>query len=254
MASCSFSADRGARNARRAKRLAPRVAVVGLAVLASLSSGCLQMYLKKDKPAEELRVPAPPPASPRAKATGSLWRDDVAAYYLFADTRARFPGDLLTILIAEDSSGTKEADTSTSTESEVDASLEQFFGFPQALAENNPSINPASLVKASTSRTFDGAGTTSRKGRLTARMTATVTLVAPNGNLWVEGDKIVSVNKEDQHLIVKGWVRPDDIDAQNQVLSTRLAQGRLDYYGSGTVGIKQSPGWGYWLMDALWPF
>jgi flagellar L-ring protein precursor FlgH len=231
-----------------------RVAAAMLAALASLTSGCVQMYLKKDKPPEELRVPPPPPVPPRAQATGSLWRDDVAANYLFADTRARFPGDLLTIVIAEDSSGTKEADTSTSTETEVDASIEQFFGFPQALHANNPDIDPTSLVKAATSRTFDGAGATSRKGRLTARMTATVTQVAPNGNLWIEGDKIVSVNKEDQHIVVKGWVRPEDIDAQNQVLSTRLAGARLDYYGVGTVGIKQSPGFGYWLMDLIWPF
>ena len=69
-----------------------------------------------------------------------------------------------------------------------------------------------------------------------------------------EGDKIISVNKEDQHLVVKGWVRPDDIDAQNQVLSTRLADAKVDYYGVGTVGIKQRPGFGYWLMDLVWPF
>ncbi|MEO6027939.1 MAG: flagellar basal body L-ring protein FlgH [Candidatus Binatia bacterium] len=229
--------------------------MAGLVVLASLTSGCMPMYLKKDKPAEELRVPLPPPASPRAKATGSLWRDDVSANYLFADTRARFPGDLLTIVIAEDSSGLKEADTSTSTETEVSGSLEEFFGLPQALAANNKgTINPAALVKASAARSWDGEGTTSRKGRLTARMTATVTLVASNGNLWVEGDKIISVNKEDQHLSVKGWVRPEDVDAQNQVLSTRIAGARLDYYGVGTVGIKQGPGFGYWLLDVFWPF
>jgi flagellar L-ring protein precursor FlgH len=245
MASCWSSAE---------SPRAARVLGVVAALLATLTSGCVQMYMKKDKPVEELRVPPPPPVPPHAKATGSLWRDDVAANYLFADTRARFPGDLLTIVIAENSSGTKEADTSTSTETEIDASLEQFFGFPQALQANNPDIDPTSLVKAATSRSFDGAGATSRKGRLTASMTVTVTQVAPNGNLWVEGDKIVSVNKEDQHLFVKGWVRPEDIDAQNQVLSTRLAGARVDYYGVGTVGIKQSPGLGYWLMDFIWPF
>ena len=232
-----------------------RGALVALAVLASLTSGCVQMYMKKDKPVEEVRVPPPPPVPPRAKATGSLWRDDVAANYLFADTRARFPGDLLTIVIAEDSSGLKEADTATSTESEISGSVDELFGLPQALAANNKgTINPASLIKASAERTFDGAGTTSRKGRLTARMTARVTSVDPTGNLWVEGDKIIRVNREDQHLTVKGWVRPEDIDAQNQVLSTRLAGGRVDYYGEGTVGIKQSPAFGYWLLDVFWPF
>src|SRR6476660_729201 len=108
MASCWSSGSRG-RSAG---------AAVLLAVLAFGTSGCLQMYLKK--PAQPvMAVVPPPPPSPLAKATGSLWRDDVSANYLFADTRARFPGDLLTIVIAEDSSGSKEADTSTSTDTSV---------------------------------------------------------------------------------------------------------------------------------------
>ncbi|MCC6850355.1 MAG: flagellar basal body L-ring protein FlgH [Deltaproteobacteria bacterium] len=229
---------------------ARRAAVALVAAAASLASGCVQMYLKKDP------LPTEPPPAPSAlqRTTGSLWRDDVSANYLFADVKARFAGDLLTIVITEDAAGSKAAETSTSTESEVFANLEQFFGFPQALQENNPSIDPQQLLKASTARTFDGEGSTNRKGRLTARMTAVVKAVSPTGNLWVQGDKIVAVNKEDQHIVVQGWVRPEDIDSQNQVLSTRLADARIDYYGVGTLGVKQSPGWGYWLLDVVWPF
>ena len=54
--------------------------------------------------------------------------------------------------------------------------------------------------------------------------------------------------------MVQGWVRPEDIDAQNQVLSTRLADARIDYYGVGVVGMKQRQAWGYWLLDLVWPF
>jgi len=246
MASCWFSAER-----RTTAPLARR-AVVLLAVAACLTSGCLSMYLRHDPPATAPSVPPPP--SPLAKATGSLWRDEVSANYLFADTRARFPGDLLTILIAEDSSGLKEADTSTSTKTDISGSIDEFFGVPQWVNSNNPTVNPSQLVKAATSRKWDGVGTTSRKGSLTARMTATVTAIAPNGNLWVQGEKIISVNKEDQHLVVQGWVRPEDIDAQNQVFSTRLAGGRIDYYGVGVVGIKQRESVGMVLLDWLWPF
>jgi flagellar L-ring protein precursor FlgH len=228
--------------------------VVLAVVLASLTSGCLTMYLRRPPELQGTTPPPPPPPSPRARATGSLWRDDVSANYLFADTRARFAGDLLTIVIAEDSSGLKEADTSTSTETEVFANLEQFFGLPQQLAAKNPTIDPTQLIKASTARTWDGEGTTSRKGRLSARMTATVTAVSPTGNLWIQGEKVVAVNKEDQHIVVQGWVRPEDIDAQNQVLSTRLADARVEYYGVGALGVKQRPGWGYWMLDLVWPF
>src|SRR6185436_827321 len=172
MASCSFSARLWAR----------RSAVVVLAAASCLMSGCLEMYLKQ--PPLNTLPPPPPPASPRAKATGSLWRDDVSANYLFADTKARFAGDLLTILITEDSSGSKAADTNTSTETEIFASLEQFFGLPQQLAKHQPNIDPSQLVKASSSRKWDGEGTTNRSGKLTARMSATVKAVSPTGNLW----------------------------------------------------------------------
>ena len=229
--------------------LARRVAVL---LAACLTSGCVSMYLRHDPAAATPSVPPPP--SPLAKATGSLWRDEVSANYLFTDTRARFPGDLLTIVVAENSAGLKEADTSTSTKTDVSGSIDEFFGLPQFVNSNNPTVNPAALVKAAAARSWDGVGTTSRKGSLTARMTATVTAVAPNGNLWVQGDKIVSVNKEDQHLVVQGWVRPDDIDAENQVLSTRLAGARIDYYGVGVVGIKQRESVGMVLLDWLWPF
>jgi len=232
-----------------------RALVLVVELSACAMSGCGAWIVRRDHGATASTVPpAPMPPSPRAKATGSLWRDDVSANYLFADTRARFAGDLLTIVITEDDSGSKEADTSSKTDTSVFASIEQFFGFPQQLQKHQPNIDPTQLISASSKRTFDGEGSTNRKGKLTARMTAVVKAISPTGNLFVEGDKIVSVNKEDQHIVVHGWVRPEDIDADNQVLSTRLADARIDYYGVGVLGVKQRPGWGYWLMDFLWPF
>lgn len=247
MASSSSSVDRRATRAAWTRRAARALVVVA----AGLASGCVALLHHEPL---NTTPPPPPPPSPLARSTGSLWREDVSANYLFADTRARFAGDLLTILITEDAAGSKEADTSTSTDTEVFANLEQFFGLPQSLQKHQPNIDPTQLIKASTKRTWDGAGETNRKGKLTARMTAVVKAISPTGNLWVQGDKIVSVNKEDQHIVVQGWVRPEDIDAQNQVLSTRLADARIDYYGVGTLGVKQRPGWGYWLMDLVWPF
>jgi flagellar L-ring protein precursor FlgH len=217
------------------------------------TAGCGNLYLLRDPAIRGGEVAIAPP-SPRARATGSLWRDNVAANYIAADVRARFPGDLITILIVEDASGLKEAETSTQTETDVSGSLEEFFGLPQQLQKKNPDINPSQLIKANAAREWDGKGSTSRKGRLSARMTAQVTAVAPNGNLKVQGEKIIAINQEDQHLVVEGWVRPEDITAQNEVLSTRLASARIEYYGVGPVGVKQRPGWGLWILDRVWPF
>jgi flagellar L-ring protein precursor FlgH len=224
-----------------------------LVVATTLASGCGRFYLNNQPVIQEGIVAVPPP-SPRARQTGSLWRENVSANFVFSDVRARYPGDLLTILVVEDAAGSKDAETSTKTDTSVFGNLKQFFGFPQQIQKHQPNLDPAALVEAEAKREWDSQGSTSRHGKLTARMTAQVTAISPNGNLWVEGEKVVAVNREDQHIVVSGWVRPEDIDAQNQVPSSRLAFGRVDYYGVGVIGSKQRPGWGLWLLDLVWPF
>ena len=240
---------------RAPSRVAPGAQIVLLALLltASALAGCGRMYLDR-RPQVRGGVVAAPPVPIEAARTGSLWRDNVSANFPFSDVKARYPGDLITIVVSEDASGSKDAETATKTKTTVTASIAEFFGFPQQLQKHHPNINPNALISADTDREWDGQGTTNRHGKLSALMSAQVTEVAPNGNLWIEGEKIVSVNHEDQHLVIGGWVRPEDVDAQNQVLSSRVALGRIDFYGIGVVGMKQRPGWGYWLMDWVWPF
>lgn len=218
-----------------------------------LAAGCGRMYLDR-RPEVRGGAVAVPPVPVQATRTGSLWRDNVSANFLFSDVKARYPGDLITIVVSEDASGSKDAETSSKTKTTVSGSLSEFFGFPQQLQKHQPNINPDALIQADADREWDGQGTTNRHGKLSALMSAQVTEVAANGNLWVEGEKIVSVNHEDQHLVIGGWVRPEDVDAQNQVLSSRIALGRIDFYGVGVVAMKQRPGWGYYLLDWVWPF
>ncbi len=251
----SFSSSTDRRVAVAADAIATGRRVLGLALVAccALAAGCGKVYLDNSPVVRGGAIAIPPPSA-QARATGSLWRDDVGGNFLFSDVKARALGDLLTIIVLEDATGSKDAETSTSTKTSVSGSLKEFFGFPQELAKKNPNINPAQLIQGDSAREWDGQGSTSRKGKLSARVTAVVTAVAPNGNLWVEGDKMVAVNHENQHIVLAGWARPEDITAENEVLSTRLAQAKIDYYGTGVIGMKQFPGWGYWLLDWVWPF
>lgn len=235
------------------ERRAVRLAVVLLVVLAAGSAGCGRLYLDR-RPIPAGGAMELPPVPPQASQSGSLWRDNVSANYLFADVKARYPGDLLTVVVSENASGSKDAETSSKTKTTVSGSLTEFFGFPQQLQKHQPNINPAALIQADADREWDGQGSTARNGKLSALMTVQVTSVAPNGNLWVEGNKMVSVNHEDQHLVIGGWVRPEDVDAQNDVLSSRIALARIEFYGIGVVGTKQRPGWGYQILDWVWPF
>jgi len=226
---------------------AVRSMAIGLTagVLLALS-GCAQVMPPNPgpPPLPPLAVPMPAKGAP-----GSLWRPDRAANYAFLDVRPRFPGDLLTIVISEDAKGKKDADTKLSTDSSVSASVDEFFGIPSF-----GNINPSNVVTAETARSYDGQGETSRESSLTGRITVTVTAVEPNGNLHVEGQKVVSLNKEKEYVVLRGVVRPEDIDMNNEVSSWRLADARIDFYGSGLVANQTSPGVFYIVLDWLWPF
>ncbi len=231
---------------------------LGLAALLALglvAGGCAPWLARRDEPPPELGERALRPAPSFAqRRTGSLWRDQSREGFLFADVRARHPGDLLTVLVREEDSGSKEAKTGTDNETEVFGNLEQFFGLPQQLAAKNPDVDVTQLVKAKAARKWDGEGSTTRKGRLLARVTVEVKAVSPTGNLWVEGDKVVTLNNEAEKVAVSGWVRPEDLSARNEVESTRLASARIEYFGVGPVGRQQRAGWGLFLLDWLWPF
>lgn len=252
MARCPSSTER----AGRVLRSWPAGGANALLLCASLAlGGCLAPWARQPEPVPNLGGQVlVQPASPLERRSGSLWRNNVPANFLFTDVRAAMTGDLLTVVVVENDSGAKEAATETNNEASVLEGIGQFFGLPQALQAKNPDIDPTQLIQAESERTWEGSGATARSGTLTARMTVEVKAVSPTGNLWVQGDKVVSVNNEDQHIVLSGWVRPEDIDARNEVASTRLAQARIDYYGVGEVGRQQRAGWGMIVLDYVWPF
>ena len=101
---------------------------------------------------------------------------------------------------------------------------------------------------------FDGSGSTSRSGDLSAFMTARVTDVMGNGNLRIEGTREIEVNNEKQFITLTGIVRRRDIDAENVILSTFVSDARIAYSGVGVVDDRQRPGWMSNFMNAVWPF
>ena len=227
--------------------------VLRAALVAGVAAGC-QFPLR--------RPPLPPPPPPELVAlgetppgTGSLWHPELAANYAFIDVRAHFPGDLLTVVIAEQAQGKKDGSTVTNATSSIAASVQDFFGIPASAVHLLPSgFNPESIVQAQTKRDSTGTGETKRTDSLTASITVRVLAVDQGGNLHVQGDKVVRVNREDQYIVLSGTVRPVDIGTDNSVLSSRLADARIDYYGRGSVGDKQGVPLVHRLFDWMWPF
>ena len=194
--------------------------------------------------------------------TASLWKESRGTNDIFRDQRAWQPLDLITIVVSETAEGRKEADTEVKSKSTVAAAISQLFSLDDDIVESNPtgridgapSIDPTSLVNASLQNDFKGEGDTSRRDTLKARISAMVAEVLPSGILRIEGQKIISLNSEEQTMIISGLVRPRDINSGNEVDSSKIANMRIDYYGKGIISEAQLGGWLGRLMRIIWPF
>lgn len=186
--------------------------------------------------------------------TASLWRESNGGNEMFRDLRAFAPMDLITIVVTEKTKATGKADTETKESSDVSASIPNLLGLEATMADRNPQVALANLITAAATNNFKGEGTTNREGNLTAKISGVVVEVLPGGLLRIEGEKIISVNSEEQNLVITGLVRTRDISSSNEVDSSKIANLRIDYFGKGIVGEAQDGGWLSRLMRRVWPF
>ena len=112
----------------------------------------------------------------------------------------------------------------------------------------------ATAYESKSSSTFKGAGSVSRKEKLTLRIAATVVEELPNGVLRVEGQQEVRVNFEMRELIVTGYVRPSDVSRQNEITYDKIAGARIAYGGRGQITDMQQPTYGQQVADIVMPF
>jgi flagellar L-ring protein precursor FlgH len=161
---------------------------------------------------------------------GSLWNDQARSPY--KDRKAQRVGDLLTVVVLESSTGVTSASTASSKKDQttIDAGI-------GPLLKN---IIPNWQI--GNSHNSQGTGSTTRTNRLSARLTVIVRQVLPNGNLVVEGMRLVQVNKETQRIVLSGIIRPEDIRTDNTILSENIADASIQYEGKGTVGDRQRKG------------
>jgi flagellar L-ring protein precursor FlgH len=171
----------------------------------------------------------------RLSAPGGLWMAGLAS-----DQRARRANDLITIRVVENVTGLGSADSNLDKKSSASASLPNLFGLESKLPD---AINPANLVGFGSSTTFQGGGSTTRTGALSAVLTARVQEVLPNGDLLVQGVREIEINGDRQMLVLTGVVRPSDISTGNVVQSTAIGQMRIRYFGRGLIKDNLSPGW-----------
>jgi flagellar L-ring protein precursor FlgH len=153
---------------------------------------------------------------------------------LYSDHRAVRNDDILTVLIVESAKAGSESNTKTSKENSIGASADGGSGALKFL--------PAFGANGSSKVGFDGSGGTSREGSLVATISARVIKVLDNGNLAIEGSKVVEINQEKEIIKLSGIVRPQDIMTNNIVYSSSIAEAQITYTGKGAVNSGQRPG------------
>ncbi|HPC47630.1 MAG TPA: flagellar basal body L-ring protein FlgH [Deltaproteobacteria bacterium] len=234
-----------------------RMLIVMLAAaLLGAAGGCAHSSMDASMEREFAEDELYPPAEESVegvKSPGSLWSENAKFYDMYSDRRARRVGDVVTVQIVESSSADKEAKTEASRSSSTDNSVSSFLGLP---LDHSSVFGYTVKPEVSTSSTseFEGDGKTSRKGTLTAVVAARITRVLPSGNYLLKGKKQIRVNDEAQYIVVSGIVRPDDIMWNNAVVSTKIADLRVDYYGKGILGDQQNKGFLARVIDKVWPF
>ena len=119
---------------------------------------------------------------------------------------------------------------------------------------NAAKVLPGRILTADSHSSYDGKGSIQRQESLTTNIAAVVTQLLPNGNLVVEGKQEIRVNYEMRELIVAGIVRPEDIQSDNTIDSSKIAQARIAYGGHGQITDVQQPRYGSQVMDVLLPF
>lgn len=160
-------------------------------------------------------------------------------------------GDLVTIIVSETQDLKNEESSDIKKNSSVDWQLKNFDIKPNA-------FSTLPRLAASSDDEFNGAANYTKKGKFTARLTATVVDVLPNGNLVLQGKREIRIDKETKFLEFGGIVRRYDLKGDNSVASELVANARVSYRGQGplTNGTNRR-GLGGWVHDAIdwvWPF
>jgi flagellar L-ring protein precursor FlgH len=175
---------------------------------------------------------------------------------LFEDAKARRLGDIITIVLVEQTTASKKADTNASKTQDTQLDNPTILGAP--LSFNMPGGSKRDLNLGTTlsgSRSFAGAGDSSQSNKLQGNVTVTVAEVLTNGNLVVRGEKRLTINQGDEYIRFSGIVRPSDIGPDNTVLSTLVADAKISYTGKGMLDDSNSSGWLASIFNSKWwPF
>ena len=185
------------------------------------------------------------PAPPVRVATGAIFQAENGYAPLTSGTRASMIGDIITIALVERTQAAKSNSAGTSRTGSIGLT--------------GPSTGPLDFFNPSDARAsgdlaFSGKGSAEQSNTLSGEITVTVAEVFPNGTMLVRGEKLVTLNRGDEYIRISGLVRPQDVTTDNRIASTRVADARITYSGSGEIAVASRQGWLQRFFSAVSPF
>ncbi|MGH7739755.1 MAG: flagellar basal body L-ring protein FlgH [bacterium] len=166
----------------------------------------------------------------------SLYPIEGSGNSIYTEKRARRVGDVVTVIIQEQDSASQGVTSNDQKNANVGfgAGLGFFSGYNSIPTQNQVGVGAQSYNQ--------GQGSSSRASEVTGQITAKILSVLPNGNYLISGDSYVEVNNDKQTIELTGEIRPDDISSQNTIPSSRIADAKVKFTGSGPASEAAHPG------------
>jgi flagellar L-ring protein precursor FlgH len=196
-----------------------------------------------------VQMPMPTP-TPATFNPNSLWRNGSRAF--FKDQRAHQVGDILTVKVNLNDTAEFQDQTNVQRSATEDSALTGFLGSNTITSTRAPL--PGTLLNTNSNTQSDATGSINRQDQLVTNVAGVVTQLLPNGNMVIEGKQEVRLNSEMRELLVAGVVRPEDIESDNTIDLSKIAEARLAYGGKGTLTNVQQPPWAQQAAEIILPF
>jgi len=233
-------------------RTMTQLSLLGLFTL--MSVGCvnhIDPYVPKRR---MYSLPEAHASSNDTRTDGSLFASNAIGTIYQADERAHFVNDVVNIVVDERATAERGTSTETKKDDQYETQLNEFLGLVKEVNDKFPNFDGSKALSMAHKAGFKGEGKTARNDRLQATVPAMVRQILPNGNLFIEGHRVLLVNSEENHFYISGVVRRIDIDQDNTVLSSRIADAQIEFTGRGNLTKGSEKGWFSSALDSIWPF
>lgn len=229
---------------RPAPAMGPVPRRLSLLAATVIAAGALATPALAKKPPQGFAPVLPQVVAPPA-ASGSIFNVNAGYAALVEGNRAKMVGDMLTIVLVEQTTTSKTVGTKT--DRAGNASITPPSEGPLAIA------SPEAL-KAASQSSFKGQGNTTQTNSLAGEVGVTIVEVRPNGTALVRGEKRMLLSQGNEWVQFSGLVRLADVDQQNRIRSNQVADARIEYTGNGSIQRAGREGWLSRVFNIVSPF